>query len=150
VSVETGPPTKAVGLFVGVILALLVVAALMGFEAWPLTEWRLFSLARGADQTHWEIDAITADGARIPVDLDRLPMAYHLAEWPMAELPDEDDARRDDVCGALLEGVRQEIPDAMGLRVVRNRQRMVNRDGSWVVIGDREPFHSCADDGDAP
>jgi hypothetical protein len=122
----------------------LLVPGLIGFEAWPLTAWRLFSLARAEEQTHWEIDAITTDGARVPVDLDRLPMAYHLAEWPMALLPDAGDDRREDVCRALLRGVREVVPDVVGLRIVRNEQRLVNRDGDWVVLGDREPVHECS------
>jgi hypothetical protein len=83
----------------------------------------------------------------VAIDLDRLPMAYHLAEWPMAELPDAGEARREDVCRALLRGVRSVVPETVGLRIVRNEQRMVSRDGAWVAVGDREPVHVC--DGEA-
>lgn len=129
--------------FVAAILALLLIPGLVGFDAWPLTAWRLFSLARGGEQTHWEIDAVTDDGEVRIVDLDRLPMAYHLAEWPLAELPDAGEARRDDVCHALLNGVSEEMRGVVAVRIVRNQQRIVERDGEFVVLNDRQPVHAC-------
>jgi hypothetical protein len=135
-------PTR-VRRFVAVLLGLLLLAGLVGVEAWPLTGWRLFSLTRGPEHVHWEIDAIDADGDETTVDLDRLPMAYHLAEWPLADLADAGDAQREAVCQALLGGVRDEVPGAVGLRIVRNHQRMVERDGEFEVVGDREPLHEC-------
>jgi hypothetical protein len=135
-------PTR-VRRFVAVLLGLLLVAGLVGFEAWPLTGWRLFSLARGPEQVHWEIDAIDADGGSTTVDLDRLPMAYHLAEWPLADLADADEAQRDEVCRALLGGVRDEIPGTVAVAIVRNHQRMVERQGEFEVVDDRQPLHTC-------
>ena len=41
-------PTTGQRRFVGVILALLVVPGLGGFELWPLTGWKLFSANRDA------------------------------------------------------------------------------------------------------
>ncbi len=142
----TGRPSAGVRRFVVAIFVLLLVPGVIGFDAWPLTAWRLFSLARDDNQTRWEIDAIGSDGAvEAAVDLDELPIGFKLAEWPMAELPSASEARRDEVCLALLGEVRDEIPDTIGLRVVRNRQRLVERDGEWVLVDDREAIHKCGD-----
>ena len=126
--------------FVGILLTLLVVPGLIGFDAWPLTAWRLFSLARENTQLRWEIEAVDGDGDVRPVDLDELPSAYHLAEWPLAAIGDGDP---EPVCRALLEGVRTELPDVDAITIVRNDRRLLDDDGRWVVIEDRRPFHRC-------
>jgi hypothetical protein len=131
--------------FVGGLLALLLMPGLIGFEAWPLTAWRLFSLARGDTQLRWEIEAVDSAGEVRPVDLDELPTAFHLAEWPLAALdePRADDRQRDRVCRALLDGVATEFPSTTRITIVRNDRRLTERDGEWVVIEDRRPFHEC-------
>ncbi len=129
--------------FVGALLVLLLVPGLVGFDAWPLTAWRLFSAARGETQIRWEVEAVAADGAVTPVDLDDLPIAFRNAEWPLANLGGAEEERRDDVCEALLTGVAAEVDGTEGLRIVRNERRMVERDGEWVVVEDRQPFHAC-------
>ena len=137
-------PSRAVRGFVVGLLVLLVVPGVIGFDAWPLTGWRLFSADRGNRQDRWEIEVVTQDGDALPVDLDRLTIAYRNAEWILAELPGASDAHRDAVCLALLGGVREHAdPAAAGLRVVRNRRRMEESGGDFVVIEDREPVHAC-------
>ena len=136
-------PRVGVRVFVGALFALMLVPGLIGFEAWPLTAWRLFSADRGATQDRWEIDAVTADGTVEPVDLDELSIAYRNAEWILAELPESSSARWDDVCVALLGGVREARPDAVGLELVRNQRHIEERDGEFVVVDDREPVHTC-------
>jgi hypothetical protein len=131
--------------FVGGLLVLLLVPGLVGFDAWPLTAWRLFSLARAPTQLRWEIEAVDGDGGTRPIDLDELPMAYQLAEWPLAAAgePQATGEQRQRVCEALLEGVRAERPSVTGISIIRNDRRMVERNGDWVAIEDRTPFHSC-------
>jgi hypothetical protein len=135
--------------FVGILLVLLLVPGLIGFEAWPLTAWRLFSLSRGDTQLRWEIEAVDERGEVRPVDLDELPTAFHLAEWPLAALaePGSDERRRGEVCLALLDGVASELPATAGITIVRNDRRYVERDGEWVVIEDRQPVHECGGNG---
>src|SRR3546814_19860999 len=78
-----GPRALVVGA-----LVLLLVPGVIGFDAWPLTAWRLFSLARDDDQTRWVLEAEISDGAARVVSLEELPLRYRNAEWQMAELPD--------------------------------------------------------------
>jgi hypothetical protein len=128
---------------VALALVLLLVPGLVGFDRWPLTAWRLFSLARGDAQTHWVLDAVDDTGRAHAVSLERLPLPYRTAEWPMAELPHQSQARRDDVCRALLGAVVEVRPATRSLRLVRDRQHQVRREGEWVVDHDREVFHTC-------
>jgi hypothetical protein len=138
-------PPHAVRRFVAALFVLLAVAGVIGFEAWPLTAWRLFSLARDEEQTRWEVDAVVAGGEVVTVDFDELPIAFRNAEWPLSGLPGAGDGRRDEVCRALLDGVRGEIADATGLRIVRNHRRLDEEDGDWVVSEQRELFHACGE-----
>jgi hypothetical protein len=131
-----------VRVWVYALLALLVVPGLAGIEAWPLTEWRLFSLSRDASQTDWALDAVTADGTET-IDLEQLPLAFRNAAWPLAELPRASTARREEVCLALLDGVRTVRPAADRLRLVRERRRMAGVDGEPTISADREVVHEC-------
>ncbi|MGV3758224.1 MAG: hypothetical protein ACO1PW_01620 [Actinomycetota bacterium] len=125
-------------------LALLLTAGLIGFEAWPLTAWRLFSLSRRDQQTMWVLHATTPSDPDRVIDLEELPLRYRHAAWPMAELPGASQGRRDDVCRALLEPALDVVPELSELRIVRDRQRLVERDGDWVVEHAPEPLHACS------
>lgn len=148
---DDGVP-RAARVFVAVLFALLLVPGVIGFDAWPLTGWRLFSVSRDADQTRWVIEATDADRASRVVSLEELPLRYRHAEWPMAELPGASDERRDAVCRALLRPVLEVEPDTTELTIARDHARLVHRGGEWVTEHDLEPVHTCtADevDGDA-
>lgn len=124
-------------------LFFLLVPGIIGIDFWPLTAWRLFSLARTDVQTNWEIDAVDADGRATQVELGDLPPPYRLAEWPLAELETSSSLRRDAVCAALLEAAAKVRPGTAGLNIVRNDRWLVRRYGDWVVEPDRLVFHSC-------
>ena len=87
---------------VGVLFVLLLVPALVGFDAWPLTGWRLFSLARDETQTLWVLEAVDDDGSSRLVDVEELPLRYRHAEWPMADLPGASTERRQALCAQLF------------------------------------------------
>jgi hypothetical protein len=135
-STDVGPSAAARWL-VGITLVLLLVPGLVGFDAWPLTAWRLFSLSRTDHQSRWVLDAVDADGDVVRVSLEDLPLRYRHAEWPMAELPGASEARQQAVCGALLDAVVEVRPDTVALRLVKERQTLVHEDGEYVV--QREP-----------
>lgn len=132
--------------FVWVLLGLLCIPGVIGFELWPASGWRLFSLARDDSQTVWVLEAETADGGTRRVSLEELPVAYRLADWILAELPRSSAARREAVCTALLDAVRAELlEDAEGFRIVRDRQRLERVDGGTRRHHDREIVHRCGD-----
>lgn len=142
---DTAP--RSARIFVAVLFVLLLVPGVVGFDAWPLTGWRLFSLSRDADQTRWVLEAVDAAGDRRVVSLEELPLGYRHAEWPMAELPGASRERRDAVCVALADAVADVVPDLQELVIARDHARLVERGGEWVTEHDLEPFHSCANDG---
>jgi hypothetical protein len=139
--------------FVALVLLALAVPGVIGFEAWPLTAWRLFSLARDGSQTAWVIEAVDTQGDARTVDPEELPLGYRHAEWPMAELPGASTDRREAVCEALLGAVVDAEPSTVALNITRDRQRLVERGGDWTVTHDPEVIHTCrvaeADTGEA-
>ncbi|MET0727916.1 MAG: hypothetical protein ABWZ76_06415 [Acidimicrobiales bacterium] len=136
-------PSAAARWLVTVTLVLLLVPGLVGFEAWPLTAWRLFSLAREDRQTQWLLEVVTGDGDARTVSLEELPLRYRHAAWPMAALPGASEGRREAVCQALLEPAADVVPGLSELRIVRDRQRLVEAEGEWVVTHDPEVVHRC-------
>jgi hypothetical protein len=144
---DAGEPDEAprsARILVAILFVLLLVPGLIGFDAWPLTGWRLFSLSRGPEQTRWVIEAVDEDGSRRVVSLEELPLRYRHAEWPMSELPGASDARRTAVCEALLTPVLHILPDTRELVIARDHARLVEGDdGDWSTVHESEPFHSC-------
>lgn len=138
------PSTPRVArVWAGVLLTLLIVPGIIGFDLWPLTGWRLFSLSRGGAQTEYALD-VRADGDDRfrEIDLEQLPLAFRNAAWPLAELPGATPSRRQAVCEALLDGVRDAIPDAAELALVRERRAMRSADEPDITE-DREVIERC-------
>jgi hypothetical protein len=138
---------RSARVLVAVLLVLLLVPGVIGFDLWPLTGWRLFSLSRDEDQTRWVVEAVDADGTRRVVSLEELPLRYRHAEWPMAELPGSSQAKRDGVCQALLGAVVDVEPSSVEVAVSRDHARLVERDGEWSTEHDVEVFHTCRPEG---
>jgi hypothetical protein len=128
---------------VGALLVLLLVPGLVGFDAWPLTGWRLFSLARDETQTLWVLEAVDGDGSSRLVDVEELPLRYRHAEWPMADLSGASMERRQAVCEALLAAVVDVEPSTTDLRIARDAARLEERYGEWTVVDDLEVVHAC-------
>lgn len=125
------------------LLVLLVIPGVIGFDVWPLTGWRLFSLSRDATQTDWALDAVAADGTVSAIDLEQLPMAFRNAAWPLADLPGASAERREEVCVALLDGVRGVDPNVAALRLVSEARRMNGVDDEPEITAEREVVHEC-------
>jgi hypothetical protein len=141
--VEQDAAPRSARWLVGALFVLLLVPGLIGFDAWPLTGWRLFSLARDDTQTLWVLQAVDEDGSSRLVDVEELPLRYRHAEWPMADLPGASTERRQAVCEALLGAVVDVEPATVELRIARDEAQLQERDGEWVVMDDLEVLHTC-------
>jgi hypothetical protein len=129
---------------VAVLFTLLLVPALIGFDAWPLTAWRLYSVSRTDTQTRYYVEVQTAPGEAKLVELIDLPLGHRNAAWALPGLPDASPGRREAVCQALLEGARDVIEDPLGLTIVRVRERAVEEGGEWRVrVDEREVLDQC-------
>lgn len=141
--VEQDAAPRSARWLVGALFVLLLVPGLIGFDAWPLTGWRLFSLARDDTQTLWVLHAVDEDGSSRLVDVEELPLRYRHAEWPMADLPGASTERRQAVCEALLGAVVDVEPATVELRIARDEAQLQERDREWVVMDELEVLHTC-------
>jgi hypothetical protein len=137
-------PTRTQKRFATGLLALLVVPGAIGFELWPLTGWRLFSANRDATQTRWVLEAIDGDGATTVVDPDDLPYGYRNIEWPMSRLPRASESTRAEVCEALLSVTVELRPATVAVRVVRDRQELIEAADGYELVRDPEEITVCA------
>ena len=129
---------------VGGLFVLLLVPGLVGFDAWPLTGWRLFTPGPGRRPrpAGWWRPS-TPTGRRL-VDLEELPLRYRHAEWPMADLPGASTDRRQAVCRALAGAVADVEPgDRRAAHRPGPRRGCEERDGDWAVVDDLEVIHTC-------
>lgn len=138
---DTAP--RSARILVAVLFVLLLVPGVIGFDLWPLTGWRLFSLSRDATQNFWVLEAVDGDGERQVVSFEELPLRYRHAAWPIADLQGASTATRDELCHALLERVVDLHPDTDELVIGRDHAELVERDGEWTTTHDIEPFHTC-------
>ena len=139
---EAGPtPTQK--RFAVALLVLLCIPGLAGFELWPLTGWKLFSANRDATQTRWVLEAIDGDGTTSVVDPDELPYGFRNAEWPMSRLPGASEATRAEVCEALLTATVDARPGTVAVRVVRDRQQLVEVGDGYELERHPEEITTC-------
>ena len=101
--------------------------ASIGFDAWPLTglaavQPRPATTARPCGRS------TPSTAARPRASTSRSSRSrYRNAAWPLDRAARRaPTARRTEVCEALLGGVRDAVPDADRLRIVRDRQRIVD------------------------
>jgi len=140
---DPGEVPRAARALVAALLVLLLVPGVIGFDLWPLTGWRLFSLSRDGTQNRWVVEAVDGDGEVSTVSLEELPLGYRHAEWIMADLPGASEARQVDVCEALAGAVADVRPDAVEVRLTKDGQELLERDGEWVVTHDPEVLVAC-------
>jgi hypothetical protein len=103
------PPDQAPGWarwFVGAYLAVFVVCAVAGLEAWPLTGWRLFADARQARQAGFQAVTVDAEGRETPIPFRDLPAGFRGDVQVLKGFADLPRARQAAVCQAWARGVR--------------------------------------------
>ena len=124
-------------------LGVVVLFGLTGLELWPLTAFRLFSVARDDTRTSWEATTVDAEGRETPLRQDQLPLGYRLAEWPLTEFPGSGDGTRQAVCEGIARGARDDGRDVVQVRVYRVREQIRREADEWVVDADPELYHEC-------
>lgn len=102
------------------LVSLLVLSVLTHTEWWPLSSFRLFSVARTANATSWEVTLVDVDGGEHVLPFGRLPRGFrgshHLAPTLRALPPDA----RHAVCRAwAAAGAPRLGVAATGVRVYR-------------------------------
>jgi hypothetical protein len=139
---DAAPP--AARRLLAILFAALLIPGVVGFDLWPLTGWRLFSLALDDTAERWVIEAVDEEGSSRLVSPEELPFGYRHAEWPMRSLPDTSPERREAMCVALAAAVAEVDPTVVELRIAEDQQRLVETDGEWSVEHDHDVLHACS------
>lgn len=107
--------------FVYAFLAVLVVCALVGIEAWPFSAFKLFSARRDGERVSWQIVAVDEAGSESTVHLAELPVGYRNTTTLLGEFDDLSSVERDEVCHAWAAPRRQAGASVDHLRIYRKR-----------------------------
>ena len=121
---EVTGPGRGRRLFVGVFLGVFLLSGLIGVEAWPLTGWSLYSRLRHGEQWGWQLLAVGPDGGEQPLELERLPAAFHGVNYFLGGFAGRPADEKESACRALGGAARSQYPHAVELAVDRVRYRI--------------------------
>ncbi|GIG41447.1 hypothetical protein [Cellulomonas phragmiteti] len=100
-------------------VGLLVVAAAVQVELWPLTAYRLFSDVRTATTTTIDLVAVAEDGTRTPVRLDPRNPVVLATGGQYAQVPGEDPEVQRAKVRAWLSAAGVDVADVATTRLER-------------------------------
>jgi len=131
--------------FVWGFLAAFVIAGVFGFEAWPLTGWRLFADARTAGQVSWEAVTVDSAGRERPIPWNDLPVRFRGNVQVLKGFENLRPGKQVAVCAAWAEGVRARGGDVRAVRIYRVETDVSRRAGDRAAPGTRSLRFTCAD-----
>ena len=129
--------------YVGVFLALFLVCGVAGFEAWPLTGWRLFADARQARQPGFQAVTVDAEGRETPIPFSRLPAGYRGDVQVLKGFAGLPPARQAAVCQAWAEAVRDRGGEVAAVRIYQTVTDVSRRAGDRGVPPERTLRFTC-------
>jgi hypothetical protein len=129
--------------FVGAYLAVFVVCGVFGFEAWPLTGWRLFADARQARQPGFQAVTVDADGRETPVPFRDLPAGFQGDVQVLRGFADLPPARQAAVCQAWAQEVRARGGEVAEIRIYATVTDVSDRVGDRAAPPTRALRFTC-------
>jgi hypothetical protein len=140
---DPAPAPRWARWFVAVYLALFVLCGVAGFEAWPLTGWRLFADARQARQPGFQ--AVTVDGAgrETPVPFRDLPAGYHGDVQVLKGFAGLTATRQAAVCQAWAAAVRDRGGEVAEVRIYQTVTDVSRRAGDRGTPPERTLRFTC-------
>jgi hypothetical protein len=133
--------------FVGGFLALFLVCGVAGFEAWPLTGWRLFADARQARQPGFQAVTVDAQGHETPIPFHDLPAGYHGDVQILKGFAALPEARQAAVCQAWAGAVRDRGGEVAEVRIYQTVTDVSRRVGERGAPPQRALRFTCRPEG---
>jgi hypothetical protein len=133
--------------FVAAYLAAFVVCGLAGFEAWPLTGWRLFADARQARQPGFQAVTVDRAGRETPIPFRDLPAGYQGDVQVLKGFADLPADRQAAVCRAWAEAVRDRGGEVAAVRIYQTVTDVSARVGDRGAPPERTLRFTCRDGG---
>jgi hypothetical protein len=128
---------------VGGFLALFLVCGVAGFEAWPLTGWRLFADARQARQPGFQAVTVDAQGHETPIPFHDLPAGYHGDVQILKGFAALPQARQAAVCQAWAGAVRDRGGEVAEIRIYQTVTDVSRRVGERGAPPQRTLRFTC-------
>ncbi len=129
--------------FAGAFLALFLVCGVFGFEAWPLTGWRLFADARQARQPGFQAVTVDRDGRETPIPFRDLPAGYQGDVQVLKGFAGLAPGRQAAVCQAWAEAVRERGGEVAEIRIYQTVTDVSRRVGDRGVAPSRTLRFTC-------
>jgi len=129
--------------FVAVYLALFLVCGVAGFEAWPLTGWRLFADARQARQPGFQAVTVDGRGHETPIPFRDLPAGYRGDVQILKGFAALPPARQAAVCQAWATAVRDRGGEVDEVRVYQTVTDVSRRVGDRGAPPERTLRFTC-------
>jgi hypothetical protein len=127
---EPGAPRYARP-FVTLFLAALVFCAVGAVNAWPFSDWDLFSRLRTDRETGWKAVAVDSAGRQHDDPLAALPQGYRGFGSVMADFSGRSSSERNAICAAWLRGATEQFgPSIRVLRIYHLEWLLSDRRGS--------------------
>jgi hypothetical protein len=126
---DPAPAPRWARWFVGAFLAAFVLCGIAGFEAWPLTGWRLFADARQARQPGFQAVTVDPAGRETPIPFRDLPAGYQGNVQVLNGFADLPAVRQAAVCQAWAEAVRGRGGAVAELRIYQTLTDVSAREG---------------------
>jgi hypothetical protein len=140
---DPAPAPRWARWYVGVYLALFLVCGLAGFEAWPLTGWRLFADARQARQPGFQAVTVDGQGHETPIPFRDLPAGYRGDVQILKGFATLPPARQAAVCQAWAGAVRDRGGEVAEVRIYQTVTDVSRRVGERAAPPERTLRFTC-------
>lgn len=130
--------------FVALFLGALVVCALAPLNAWPFSNWELFSRLRTDQQTRWEIVAVDRAGRERGYPIASLQLSYRGFVSVVANFSRRSAADRDAICVAWLRGATEQFgPSTRLVKIYHQEWLLSDRRGTRAAPPQRTLAWIC-------
>jgi hypothetical protein len=128
-------------------LAVFLVCGVAGFEAWPLTGWRLFADARQARQPGLQAVTVNRAGRETPVPFRELPAGFQGDVQVLKGFAGLPPQRQAAVCEAWATAVRDRGGEVDAIRIYQTVTDVSRRVGDRGAPPERTLRFTCRDGG---